>query len=59
MKRVIASYPESATIRLDVDAGNEKGLAFWTNHGFREMGRKQARVPGVTISLIEMTRPRE
>jgi ribosomal protein S18 acetylase RimI-like enzyme len=58
MKSVIASYPDAQTIRLDVDAGNEKGLAFWTNHGFRETGRKQARVTGVTISLIEMAKPR-
>jgi ribosomal protein S18 acetylase RimI-like enzyme len=57
MKGVLASYPDAQTIRLDVDAGNQTGLAFWTNHGFRETGRKQARVTGVTISLIEMAKP--
>ena len=57
MSRAIAAFPDAQTLRLDVDAGNEKGLAFWTHHAFRETGRKQVRVAGVTISLIEMAKP--
>ena len=57
LNQAIASYPDAPTIRLDVDAGNQKGLAFWTHQEFRETGRKQVRVAGVTISLIEMAKP--
>jgi ribosomal protein S18 acetylase RimI-like enzyme len=57
MNTAIASYPDASTVRLDVDAGNQKGLAFWTKNAFRETGRKTARVADVVITLIEMEKP--
>ena len=53
----IVSYPDAQTICVDVDVDNQKGLAFWTNNEGRETGRKQVRVAGVVISLIEMAKP--
>jgi len=50
----LAEVPRAPVIRLDVEAGNKKAVAFWDKHEFRESGRKKETVAGVEISLIEM-----
>ncbi len=35
----VAAHPDCGTLRLDVEARNEKGVAFYRREGFREVGR--------------------
>lgn len=50
----VAQFPLAPVVHLDVEAGNQKAVAFWNKHEFRESGRKKEMVAGVAISLIEM-----
>jgi ribosomal protein S18 acetylase RimI-like enzyme len=50
----IAEVPLAPVIRLDVEVGNKKAVAFWDKNEFRESGRRKETVAGVEISLIEM-----
>ena len=50
----IASFPEFQTLRLEVEAQNEKGLAFYRKQGFRETSRKEQEIEGVSLEVVEM-----
>jgi len=54
MRAAVAAFPRVATIRLDVEEGNGRGRAFWTQQGFHLTGCKHVPVAGVMITLIEM-----
>jgi ribosomal protein S18 acetylase RimI-like enzyme len=54
MFAALSAFPQVPAIRLDVEEGNRKGMAFWKKHGFLEIGRKQLEVAGIVIVLIEM-----
>ncbi len=42
------------TLRLDVEAQNEKGLAFYRKQGFRETSRKVEELEGISLEVVEM-----
>ena len=42
------------TLRLEVEAQNEKGLAFYRKHGFRETSRKEQEIEGISLEVVEM-----
>lgn len=41
-------------LRLEVEAQNEKGMAFYRKHGFRETSRKEQEVEGISLVVVEM-----
>ena len=50
----VAAYPEAQKLVLEVEAQNEKGLAFYRKHGFREVSRKEEETEGVALKVVEM-----
>ncbi len=50
----VAAFPEARGIRLEVEAQNEKGLAFYRKQGFREISRKDEELDGVSLTVVEM-----
>ena len=42
------------TLRLEVEAQNEKGMAFYQKQGFREIARKEEELEGVSLTVVEM-----
>jgi ribosomal protein S18 acetylase RimI-like enzyme len=54
LRAAIAEFPVAPVVRLDVEVGNKKAVAFWDKHQFRESGCRKEMVAGVEISLIEM-----
>ena len=50
----IATFPGTRQIRLEVEAENGKGLAFYRRAGFNELSRKQETIEGITLTAIEM-----
>ena len=54
VNRAVMAFPDAATIRLDVEEGNKRGVAFWKQQAFQETGRKPMTVAGVSISLVAM-----
>ena len=42
------------TLRLEVEAQNEKGMAFYRNQGFRETSRKVQEIEGISLEVVEM-----
>lgn len=49
-----ANFPGARQIRLEVEAANESGLAFYRRAGFTELSRKQETIEGITLTAIEM-----
>lgn len=41
-------------LRLDVEAQNEKGMAFYRKQGFRETSRKVQEIEGISLEVVEM-----
>ena len=41
-------------LRLEVEAQNEKGMAFYSKQGFRETSRKEQEVEGISLVVVEM-----
>lgn len=50
----IATFPGARQIRLEVEAENESGLAFYRKAGFTELSRKQETIEGIVLTAIEM-----
>ena len=50
----VASFPGFQTLRLDVEAQNEKGMAFYRKQGFRETSRKEQEIEGISLVVVEM-----
>ena len=42
------------TLRLEVEAQNEKGMAFYQKQGFREISRKEEELVGVSLTVVEL-----
>ncbi len=42
------------TLRLEVEAQNEKGMDFYLKQGFRETSRKEQEVEGISLEVVEM-----
>jgi ribosomal protein S18 acetylase RimI-like enzyme len=54
VNQAVAAFPDASAIRLDVEEGNARGVAFWKQQAFQETGRTRMTVAGVSISLISM-----
>ena len=50
----IAAFPGARQLRLEVEAENAKGLAFYHKQGFTEIGRREATIEEITLTTIEM-----
>ena len=50
----VAAYPGAQKLVLEVEAQNEKGLAFYRKHGFREASRKEEELEGIALTVVEM-----
>ena len=42
------------TLRLEVEAQNEKGMAFYRKQGFNETSRKEEELEGISLEVVEM-----
>ena len=49
-----ATFPEVRTLRLEVEAQNEKGLSFYRKQGFIEISRKEEELEGISLMVVEM-----
>ncbi len=54
LEACIAAFPGARQLRLDVEAENSNGLAFYHKQGFTELGRKQATIEDITLTVIEV-----
>lgn len=54
MKEAISAFPGIKRLRVEVEEQNQKGIAFYKRHGFKEIGRKTETVAGQQMSSIEM-----
>ena len=50
----VAAYPGVQKLVLEVEAQNEKGLAFYRKQGFREESRKEEELEGIALTAVEM-----
>ncbi len=50
----VAAFPGAQKLVLEVEAQNEKGLAFYRKHGFREASRKEEELEGIALTAVEM-----
>ena len=50
----IAAYPGARQLRLEVEAENAKGLAFYRKQGFKELARKLETIEDIELTTIEM-----
>jgi ribosomal protein S18 acetylase RimI-like enzyme len=50
----IAAFPGAQRLQLEVEAQNEKGLAFYRKVGFEEIARKEDAIEDITLMSIEM-----
>ena len=50
----VAAYPGAQKLVLEVEAQNEKGLAFYLKQGFREVSRKEEELEGIALTVVEM-----
>jgi len=50
----VAFFPGLQTLRLEVEAQNEKGVAFYRKQGFRETSRKEQELEGISLVVVEM-----
>ena len=48
------AFPGAHILRLEVEAKNEKGLAFYRKQGFREISRKEEELEGISLMVVEM-----
>ena len=51
-----AAFPEAQRLRLEVEAQNEKGMAFYRKQGFEEVSRKEEKIEETTLEVVEMER---
>ena len=52
----VAAFPGGQRLRLEVEAQNEKGMAFYRKQGFREVSRKEEKIEETTLEVVEMER---
>ena len=50
----VTGFTGVRTLRLEVEAQNEKGMAFYQKQGFRELARKEEELEGVSLTVVEM-----
>ena len=50
----IAAFPGARQLRLEVEAENAKGLAFYRKQGFKELARKLETIEDIELTTIEM-----
>jgi len=50
----VAAYPGAQKLVLEVEAQNEKGLAFYRKQGFKEVSRKEEELEGFALTVVEM-----
>ena len=50
----VAAFPGVRTLRLEVEAQNQKGMAFYRKQGFREISRKEEELEGISLTVVEM-----
>jgi len=50
----VAAFPGVRTLRLEVEAQNEKGMAFYRKQGFREISRKEEELEGLSLMVVEL-----
>ena len=50
----VAAFPPAQKLVLEVEAQNEKGLAFYRKQGFREASRKEEELEGIALTVVEM-----
>ena len=50
----MAAFPDVQALRLEVEAQNEKGMAFYHKQGFRESSRKEEELEGISLMVVEM-----
>ena len=50
----VTGFTGVRTLRLEVEAQNEKGMAFYQKQGFREIARKEEEFEGVSLTVVEM-----
>ena len=55
----VAFFPGFQTLRLDVEAQNEKGRAFYRKQGFKESSRKEQEFEGISVVVVEMEKKLE
>ena len=53
----VAAYPGAQKLVLEVEAQNEKGLAFYRKQGFREVSRKEEELEGIALTVVELEKP--
>ena len=54
LEACIAAFPEARRLRLEVEAQNKKGLAFYHKQGFSETSRKEEELEGISLMVVEM-----
>ena len=52
----MAAFPEAQKLVLEVEAQNEKGMAFYRKQGFEEVSRKEEEIEETTLVVVEMER---
>ena len=52
----MAAFPEAQKLVLEVEAQNEKGMAFYRKQGFEEVSRKEEKIEETTLEVVEMER---
>ena len=50
----VAAFPGARKLVLEVEAQNDKGLAFYRKQGFREISRKEEELEGIALTVVEM-----
>ena len=56
LRAAIASHPEAAVIRLEVEQHNARGQAFWCSQGFVAVGTKTEHIGVDEIPVVSMER---
>ena len=56
MDACMSAFPEAQRLRLEVEAQNEKGMAFYRKQGFEEVSRKEEKIEETTLEVVEMER---
>lgn len=54
LEESIVAFPGIRSLLLEVEEQNKKGLSFYQKHGFKEISRKEERVEGEILMVIEM-----
>ena len=56
LEACITAFPGARRLRLEVEAQNVKGMAFYRKQGFEEVSRKEEKIEETTLEVVEMER---